>query len=111
MSTGTENEGQGGFLGSSRTPRRQGKSDKSTSNSRRNLKRDQDVDAGKSVETKLTSLDVLLSILQSDLGEIRDFGGSVRFFDDPNGLIIQLPNVAICKSHKMMHFGGTCPMC
>jgi len=110
MLTDMENAEQDGFSGSSQT-RRRGKSAKSQASSRTNSTRAQDAGIGEKAETKLSSLDVLLSMLQSHLGEIRDFGGTVRFFDDPNGLIIQLPNVAICRNHKMMHFGTTCPMC
>lgn len=111
MSIDTENAEREESSGSSRTRRRQGKPDKSTSDLRRNSKRGQGADAGKSAETKLTSLDVLLTMLQSHLGEIRDFGGCVRVVEESNGLIIQLPNVAICHSHKMMHSGQRCPMC
>jgi hypothetical protein len=102
---------QDGFLDSSHAPNRGKNSDRSAGNSRKNSKRGPAKDAGKEVETKLTSLDVLLSILQSDLGEIRDFGGVVQFFSYSDGLMIQLPNVAICHSHKMMHSGTICPMC
>ena len=110
MLTDMENAEREEFSGSSQT-RRRGKSAKSQANSRTNSTNVRDGETGEKAETKLSSLDVLLSMLQSHLGEIRDFGGTVRFFDDPNGLIIQLPNVVICKSHKMMHFGQTCPMC
>lgn len=106
----TENPEQEEYSGSSQTRRRE-KSGKSTPNSRGNSASGQAGDGGEPAATRLTSLDVLLSMLQSHLGEIRDFGGIVRFFDDPNGLIIQLPNVAICPNHKMMHSGPQCPMC
>ena len=111
MKTDTENAEQDGFSGSSHTRRRQGNSDKSQQSSRKSSKPDPVKDYGPTAETKLSSLDVLLTMLQSHLGEIRDFGGTVRLFDDTNGLIIQLPNVAICRNHKMMHSGTTCPMC
>ena len=106
----TVNEGQDRFSGSSQT-RRQGKSAKSQANSRKNSTQGRDGEGGEKAETKLTSLDVLLTMLQSHLGEIRDFGGAVEFFTYPDGIFIKLPNVAICQSHKMMHSGQTCPMC
>lgn len=111
MKTDTENAEQGGYSASSRTPRRQGNSDRSPRSSQKSSASGPAKDAGRTVETKLSSLDVLLTMLQSHLGEIRDFGGAVRVYEDPNGLIIQLPNVAICQTHKMMHSGQTCPMC
>lgn len=111
MPTDMENAERAEFSDSSRTRRRAGNSDKSPGNSRKNSKLAQDVDATDGAETRLSSLDVLLSMLQSHLGEIRDFGGAVQFFSYPDGLIIQLPNVAICQNHKMMHSGQTCPMC
>ena len=111
MLTDMENAEPGKSSASSRTRRQVGRSDKSAANSRKNSPRVPVEDAGESAEPKLSSLDFMLGILQSDLGEIRDFGGTVRLFDDPNGLIIQLPNVAICQTHKMMHSGQKCPMC
>ena len=111
MKTDTARLEQGGFSDSSPAQNPEPNSDKSGRKSRRNSKNAPAKDAGASAEKSPSSLNWLLSVLQSDLGEIRDFGGTVRLFDDPNGLIIQLPNVAICHSHKMMHFGGTCPMC
>jgi hypothetical protein len=111
MKTDTENAEQDVYSGSSRTRRPQENSDKSPRRLPKNSKPDPVRDDGPTAETKLSSLDVLLTMLQSHLGEIRDFGGSVRLFDDPNGLIIQLPNVAICQNHKMMHSGQICPMC
>lgn len=111
MSTDTENAEQDKSFGSSRTRRRRENSDKSQKKLQGSSRRGREADVQPQVEPKLSSLDFLLSVLQSDLGEIRDAGGSVRFFDDPNGLIIQLPNVAICKTHKMMRFGPRCPIC
>jgi hypothetical protein len=111
MKTDMESAEQGGFSDSSHAPNREANSDKSARKSRNNSKSAPAKDGGNSAEPNPSSLNWLLSVLQSDLGEIRDFGGVVRLFDDPNGLIIQLPNVAICHSHKMMHFGMACPMC
>ena len=111
MLTDMENTEQGAFSGSSRTRRRVKPSAKSAGRLQTNSGHDQGAADGESPEPKLSSLDFALSLLQSDLGEFRDFGGTVRLCDDPNGLIIQLPNVAICQNHKMMHFGLTCPMC
>ncbi len=111
MLTDTENTEQGGFSDSSRTRHRAKPSAKSASKSRTNSGRDQGAADGESHEPKLSSLDFALSLLQSDLGEFRDFGGLVRIYEEANGLIIQLPNVAICQTHKMMHSGQSCPMC
>ena len=111
MKTDTARLEQGGFSDSSTAQNPEANSDKSGRKSPQNSKSAPAKDAGGSAEKSPSSLNWLLSVLQSDLGEIRDFGGSVRLFDDPNGLIIQLPNVAICQNHKMFHFGTTCPMC
>ena len=111
MKTDMENAEQGGFSGSSRTPRRQGKSDKSQQNSRTNSRPAPAEDDGNAAETKLTSLDVLLTMLQSLLGEIKDCGGDVRMAEWSDGLSIQLLSAAYCRTHRMMHSGPTCPMC
>lgn len=55
--------------------------------------------------------DKRLRLIARTLRDLRDFGCKVQVFSDPNGLIIQLPNVAICQKHKMMHFGQKCPIC
>lgn len=106
----TESPERDESFASSRT-RRRGKSDRSTGNSRKSLKLDRAEEGGEPQEPKLSSLDVLLSILQSDLGEIQDFGGEVRFFDHPAGLIVQLVSVRLCKIHRQIHSGETCPHC
>jgi hypothetical protein len=111
MLTDMENDEQDKSFDSSRTRRQAGRSDKSRKNLRKNSKTAPARETGETAEPTLSSLDFMLGVLQSDLGEYRDFGGTVRLADDPNGLIIQLPNVAICHSHKMMHFGQKCPMC
>ena len=111
MKTDTARLEQDGFSGSSRARNRESNSDRSTRDSRKNSKRGPAADGGEAAETKLTSLDVLLSMLQSHLGEIRDFGGSVQFFTYHDGIMIQLPNVAICQTHKQIHSGTICPHC
>ncbi len=99
-------------FGSSNTRRQAGRLDKSVSNSETNSKRAPVKDDTGPAETKLTSLDVLLSILQSHLGEIRDFGGSVSISRKAEGgILIDLPDVNICTNHRMMHNGQQCPMC
>jgi hypothetical protein len=108
MPTDTESTEQDKSLDSSRAPNRRANSDRLATGSR---KTGPVADATAEAEPKLTSLDLSLSLLQSDLGEIRDRGVSVRFFDDPNGLLIQLPNVRICRIHLMIHSGTTCPIC
>src|SRR5215510_12040591 len=111
MLTDMENDEQDKYFDSSRTRRQAGRSGKSQKNSRKSSRPAPVRETGETAEPTLSSLDFMLGVLQSDLGEYRDFGGTVQLCDDPNGLIIKLPNVAICKSHKMMHFGPTCPMC
>src|SRR5262245_1143530 len=110
MSIDTESVEQDAYLDSSRG-RRRSSSARSAKGSEGNSKPGPAADAGAEAETKLSSLDYLLTLLQSDLGEIKDKGGDVRLFAGPYGLTIQLLNVAICKSHKMMHSGQQCPMC
>lgn len=111
MKTDTASLEQEGFSGSSSGPNPEPNSDKSSQQSRKNSGIAPAKDAGSPAAPNPESLNWMLSVLQSDLGEIKDFGGTVRFFDDPSGLIIQLPNVVICHSHKRMHFGKTCPNC
>jgi hypothetical protein len=111
MKTDMESVEQGGFSDLLRAPNRGKNLDRSQTRSQAPSASAQVKGDGSSAGPNPDSLNWLLSMLQADLGEIRDFGGTVRFFDDPNGLIIQLPNVAICPNHKMMHFGMTCPMC
>lgn len=111
MKTDMASGGREEFSDSSHTRNLELNSGKSARKSRKSYSAAQVADAGREAETKLSGLDYLLTLLQSDLGEIRDIGGVVRLYDDPNGLIIQLPNVAICQNHKMMHSGQQCPMC
>src|SRR5262245_43279866 len=110
MSIDTESVEQDAYLDSSRG-RRRSSSARSAKGSEGNSKPGPAAAAGEGPGSKLTSLDVLLSMLQSDLGEIQDCGGAVRFFDHPQGLIIKLPGVRLCKEHKMIHSGETCPHC
>lgn len=111
MKTDTARLEQGAFSGSSVAPNPDGNSDRSENSSRRNSGRGPVKDGGHSAETNPHSLNVLLSMLQSHLGEIRDFGGSVTFFSDQGDLIIRLSNVAICQTHKQIHSGEMCPHC
>ena len=111
MLTDTENAEQGAFSDSSRTRRQVRPSDKSATRLPTSSKPGPDAEGGEEAETKLNSLDFMLSILQSDLGEFRDFGGKVSFQETPDFLIIRLANVHICLSHKIMHSGLICPMC
>lgn len=111
IQTDTESGGRAESLDSSLAPNPKSNSARSRSGSRRNLTPGQAGDAGGEVEPKVTSLDLLLSLLQSDLGEIQDFGGVVRFFDNPQGLIIQLPGARLCKIHRQIHSGEICPHC
>ncbi len=66
---------------------------------------------GMEVEPKLSSLDFLLSMLQSDLGEIADAGGGVKLFNPPDRIIIVLQGIRLCRNHSILHSGQTCPMC
>lgn len=110
MLTDTESIEREESSGSSRT-RRRGKSDRLTGNSRKSSRPDPDADAGQDREPRLSSLDVLLSILQSDLGEIRDYGAEVSFYSHQNGLVVLISGAAICQTHKQIHSGETCPHC
>jgi hypothetical protein len=111
MSIDTENAGRAECLDSSPGRSRRSNSVRSARLQPGNSTPGRAGEDGEVHEPKPTSLDVLLSLLQSDLGEIQDFGGVVRFFDNPNGLVIQLPGVRLCKIHAMIHSGETCPHC
>ena len=107
----TESAERDAYSGSSHIRRQAKPSDKSATRLPTSSKPGPDAEGGEEAETKLNSLDFMLSILQSDLGEFRDFGGTVLFQETPDFLIIRLADVHICLNHKMMHFGPTCPMC
>lgn len=111
MPTDTESSAREGSLDSSLAPNRGSNSGRSTRRSRRNSGTGQAGDAGEEAEPKVTSLDLLLSLLQSDLGEIRDRGVDVDFYSHSKGLVILIAGVAICQKHKQIHSGETCPHC
>lgn len=64
-----------------------------------------------SLHLDLPNADGKLSSLLRTLRHIRDIGGDVKLFNSPNGVIIQLTNVAICQTHKQIHTGEICPHC
>lgn len=111
MATDMESVEQDAYLDSSRGRSRKSNSDRSTRRSRGNSGHAQGEGDGEAQEPRPTSIDVLLSLLLSDLGEIQDFGGEVKFFDNPVGLIIQLPGARLCKIHRQIHSGEICPHC
>lgn len=111
MSIDTESAGRDACSDSSQGRSRRSSSGKSTRQSEGNSKTGQAGEDGAAAEPKLSSLDVLLSMLQSDLSKILSFGGEVRLYADPNGLIIRLPGVTICQAHKQIHSGEICPHC
>ena len=111
MLTDTENAERDVYSASSHTRHPAKLSDKFAAKLPTNSKPGLGAEDGEEAETKLNSLDFMLSILQSDLGEFRDFGGKVSFQETPDFLIIRLANVHICLSHKIMHSGLICPMC
>jgi len=89
-------------------------SESSAPNLKPNSEPDQ-VEAGtsKAVRTP-TLLDVLLSQLQSQLGEISDVsreGVAVRIFQRDDGLAILLGGVKLCPTHHLIHSGSACPIC
>jgi len=61
-----------------------------------------------------TLLDVLLSQLQSQLGEISDASRedvAVLIFQRDGGLAILLGGVKLCPTHHLIHSGSACPIC
>src|SRR5262249_156411 len=111
MQTDTGNREQGEYSDLSLAPNQRSSSPRSRKSSASNSKHDQAADDGGEVEPKLTSLDVLLSMLQSDIGEIRDFGAVVQIYRNPTGgIAILLPGVEICPTCKIMHTGAKCPI-
>lgn len=111
MRTDTESSGREESLDLSLAPNRGLNSGKSMSESRRNSGTGRAGDAGEEAGPKATSLDLLLSLLQSDLGEIKDRGVDVDFYSHPKGLVILIAGAAICQKHKQIHSGETCPHC
>jgi hypothetical protein len=66
---------------------------------------------GNKAEQKQELYDLLLTQLQSLIGEIREAGVEVRLFRNADKTFIELPGVNICPKHLMMHGGPTCPHC
>ena len=99
---------------SSESPRLGSNSESLPQKSKPNSNGDQ-VEAGtKRVVQKPTLLDVLLSQLQSQLGEISDLskeGVKVRIFQRDDGLAILLGGVMLCPAHHLIHSGNKCPIC
>lgn len=59
----------------------------------------------------LTYLDSLLTMLQSQLSEIKSAGVNVRLFQRSDGVGILLTGVSFCLRHQIIHSGTTCPIC
>jgi hypothetical protein len=65
----------------------------------------------KSPETMLRLSDVLLSQLQSQLGELGEAGVGVKMFERSDGLAILLEEVRVCSTHQIIYKRESCPMC
>lgn len=92
-----------------------GRSEKNSARSRpnspRNSKSVEVADVGAGAAAKLTSCDILLSQLQSLIGEIKEAGKKVKLYQVENGIMVGLDDSAICPRHKILHDGMTCPHC
>jgi hypothetical protein len=64
-----------------------------------------------SPERMLKLSDVLLSQLQSQLGDLGEAGVGVRMFERPDGLAILLEAVRVCPTHQIIYKRESCPMC
>ena len=111
IQTDTESSGRGESSDSSLAPNPKSNSGRSQRRSPPSSRAARAVEDGREAEPKVTSLDLLLSLLQSDLGEIQDYGAAVSFYSHPNGLVILISGAAICQTHKQIHSGETCPHC
>jgi hypothetical protein len=58
-----------------------------------------------------SSLTALLTMLQSQLSEIKSAGANVRLFQRSDGVGILLTGVNFCPRHQIIHSGTTCPIC
>lgn len=70
-----------------------------------------DEGAGSAAERKQELYDLLLTQLQSLIGEIREAGVEVRLYRSESGLFVKLPSVSVCQTHLALHSGVTCPFC
>lgn len=68
-------------------------------------------DAGGKVEPKLSLSDYLLTILQSDLSELKQSGVGVKLYKMAEGTQIALQGVRVCQEHQILHSGLKCHQC
>jgi hypothetical protein len=109
-----ENDALEDRSGSSESPRLGSNSESSAPNSKPNSEQDLGEVATKRAVRTPRLLDVLLSQLQSQLGEISDVsseGVAVRIFQRDDGLAILLGGVMLCPTHHLIHSGSVCPIC
>jgi hypothetical protein len=114
METDMENDALEDHSDSSEIPRLGLNSESSAPNTKPNSSDAPAEVATNRVAPTPTLLDVLLSQLQSQLGEISDVsseGVAVRIFQRDDGLAILLGGVKLCPIHHLIHSGSACPIC
>jgi hypothetical protein len=110
----TEKDGYVDHSDSSENLRLGSSLESSAPNLKQNSEPDQEEVATSKAARMPSLLDVLLSQLQSQLGEISDVsaeGVAVRIFQRDDGLAILLGSVRLCPSHHIIHSGLVCPIC
>jgi hypothetical protein len=78
---------------------------------RRRSKDAGDEAAGSAAERKQELYDLLLTQLQSLIGEIREAGVEVRLYRSESGLFVKLPGTSVCPKHLIVHSGMACLHC
>lgn len=68
-------------------------------------------DDGVKAEPTLTLIDYLLTLLQSDLSELKQEGLEMKFYQAGEVLQIALTNVFVCPTHQILHSGRKCHQC
>jgi hypothetical protein len=86
-------------------------SDKSPTNSSKNSKSVPAEVVGKIAGRSLSYLDTLLTMLQSQLSEIKSSGGGVKLFQRDDGLVILILGTRLCPGHQIIHSDLGCPLC
>lgn len=110
MQTDTQSRAADGSSDSS-SARRKSKPGGSPKNSPPPLVNGQAEDDGDAAGPKLTPADVLLTLLQSHLSELKQAGVRVKLYKMAEGTQIALTGVWVCQEHQILHSGLKCHQC
>lgn len=71
----------------------------------------QGAEGGGAAESRLTPADVLLTLLQSHLSELRQAGVGIKLYRMAEGTQVALTGVSVCPVHQILHSGLKCHQC